>query len=92
MHLGPKIFRFCTDFRKVNDKTKSECIDKISHAKYVSTFDMLKGYWQVPSTLQVQEISMFATPSGLYQYKVIPFGMKKMIQQHSKEWFTCLGG
>ena len=52
-------FRFCTDFRKVNDKTKSDsfpipriadCIDKIGNAKFVSTFDMLKGYWQVPLT------------------------------------------
>ena len=39
-------FRFCTDFRKVNDKTKSnsfpipgiaDCIDKIGNAKFVST-------------------------------------------------------
>ena len=45
-------FRFCTDFRKVNDKTKSDsfpipriadCIDQIGNAKLVSTFDMLKG-------------------------------------------------
>ena len=45
-------FRFCTDFRKVNDKTKSDsfpipriadCIDQIGNAKFVSTFDMLKG-------------------------------------------------
>ena len=52
-------FRFCTDFRKVNDKTKSDsfpipriadCIDQIGNAKLVSTFDMLKGYWQVPLT------------------------------------------
>ena len=52
-------FRFCTDFRKVNDKTKSDsfplpriadCIDQIGNAKFVSTFDMLKGYWQVPLT------------------------------------------
>ena len=50
-------FPFCTDFRKVNDKTKSDsfpiprisdCIDQIGNAKFVSTFDMLKGYWQVP--------------------------------------------
>ena len=78
-------FRFCTDFRKVNDKTKSDsfpipriadCIDQIGNAKLVSTFDMLKGYWQVPLTQRAREISAFVTPSGLYQYKVMPFGMK----------------
>ena len=78
-------FRFCTDFRKVNDKTKSDsfpipriadCIDQIGNAKFVSTFDMLKGYWQVPLTQRACEISAFVTPSGLYQYKVMPFGMK----------------
>ena len=78
-------FRFCTDFRKVNDKTKSDsfpipriadCIDQIGNAKFVSTFDMLKGYWQVPLTQRAREVSAFVTPSGLYQYKVMPFGMK----------------
>ena len=75
-------FRFCTDFRKVNDKTKSDsfpiadCIDPIGNAKFVSTFDMLKGYWQVPLTRLAREISLFVRPSGLYQYKVMPFGMK----------------
>ena len=78
-------FRFCTDFRKVNVKTKSDsfpipriddCIDQIGNAKFVSTFDMLKGYWQVPLTHRAREISAFVTPSGLYQYKVMPFGMK----------------
>ena len=37
---------------------------------------MLKGYWQVPLKQQAREISAFVTPSGLYQYKVMPFGMK----------------
>ena len=78
-------FRFCTDFRKVNDETKSDsfpipriadCIDQIGNAKFVSTFDMLKGYWQVPLTQRAREISAFVTPSGFYQYKVMPFGMK----------------
>ena len=78
-------FRFCTDFRKVNDITKSDsfpipriadCIYQIGNAKFVSTFDMLKGYWQVPLTQRAREISAFVTPRGLYQYKVMPFGMK----------------
>ena len=46
-------FRFSTDFRKVNDKAKSnffqmpriaDCIDQIGIAKFGSTFDMLKGF------------------------------------------------
>ena len=52
-------YRFCTDFRKVNSFTKTDsypipriddCIDRIGHSKYVSKFDLLKGYWQVPLT------------------------------------------
>ena len=37
---------------------------------------MLKGYWQVPLTQRAREISAFVTLSGLYRYKVMPFGMK----------------
>ena len=75
-------FRFCIDFRKVNGETKSDsfpiariadCIDQIGSAKFVGTLDMLKGYWHLPLT---REISAFVTPSSLYQYKVMLFGMK----------------
>ena len=78
-------WRLCVDFRKVNSVTKTDshpiprvddCIDQIGHAKYVSKFDMLKGYWQVPLTERAKEISAFVTPDGLYQFKVMAFGMK----------------
>ena len=75
----------CTDYRKVNSVTKTDtfpiprmedCIDKVGKAKYVTKFDLLKGFWQVPLTDRAKEISAFVTPYGLYQYKVMPFGMK----------------
>ena len=75
----------CTDYRKVNNVTKSDsfpipriddCIDKIGRAKYVTKFDLLKGFYQVPLTDRAKEISAFVTADGLYQYKVTPFGMK----------------
>ena len=78
-------YRFCTDFRKVNALTKSDSypipridsvIDKVGNAKFVSKFDLLKGYWQVPLTERAKEISAFVTPDGLFQYRVMPFGMK----------------
>ena len=78
-------FRMCTDYRKVNSVTKTDsfpvprmddCIDNIGQAKYVTKFDLLKGFWQIPLTDRAKEISAFVTPDGLYQYKVMPFGMK----------------
>ena len=75
----------CTDYRKVNSVTKTDsfpipriddCIDKVGNFKYVTKFDLLKGFWQVPLTDRAKEVSAFATPDGLYEYKVMPFGMK----------------
>lgn len=77
--------RFCTDYRKVNDVTKADnfplprvedCIDRIGSAKFVSKFDLLKGYWQVPLTARAKEISACVTPDSLFQYKVMAFGMR----------------
>ena len=78
-------YRMCTDYRKLNSVTKTDsfplpriddCIDKVGNSKYVSKFDLLKGFWQVPLTDRAKEVSAFATPNGLYKYKVMPFGMK----------------
>ena len=77
--------RFCTDYRKVNAITKTDaypipriddCIDKVGKAKYITKIDLLKGYWCVPLTERAREISAFVTPSGFYEYNVLPFGMK----------------
>ena len=52
-------YRFVTNFKAVNAIRKcdsypipriEDCIDKIGRAKYVSTFDLLKGFWHVPLT------------------------------------------
>ena len=53
-----------------------DCLDKIGNAKYVSKFDLFKGFWQIPLTERAKEISAFVIRKGLYQYKVMPFGMK----------------
>ena len=87
-------YRFCTDFRQVNKVTKSDsypiprvddCVDRVGNAKFVSKLYLLKDYWQVPLTTRAKEISVFATPDGLYQYKVMPFGMK-----NAPATFQCL--
>lgn len=74
----------CTDYIKLNSVTKSDlfpfprmedCVDQAGLAKYVSKFDLLKGYWQVPLSPVAQERSAFITPTDLCSYKVMPFGL-----------------
>ncbi len=73
-------FRFCTDYRKVNHVTKpdsfplprmEDCVDRVGLAKYVTTLDLLKGYWQVPLSQRASEISAFVIPdSFLYNLDI----------------------
>ena len=78
-------FWFCTDFRKLNVVTKADsyplprvedCIDHVGKAQYVTTLDLLKGYWQIPLTERAKRLSAFVTSKGLYQYRVMLFGMR----------------
>ena len=72
-------WRFVTDYRKVNELTISridDCIDQIGQSKYVTKLDCMRGYWQIELTDRAKEISAFATPDGVFSYKVTPFGMK----------------
>ena len=77
--------RMCIDYRKLNDISLSDAypiprisdiLEKIGHSKYLSRFDLTKGYWQVPLSEDTKEKSAFITPYGLYEFNVMPFGMK----------------
>ena len=77
-------FRLCTDYRRLNSITVpdayplpriEELIDEIGKSKFVSTIDLQKGYYQIGLTDRAKVLSAFTTPFGLYQYRVMPFGM-----------------
>ena len=81
-------YRMCTDYHKLNSVTKTDpftipriddCIDKVGKAKYVTKIDILKAFYQVPLTERAKELSAFVAPSGLYQYKVMAFGMNNSL-------------
>ncbi|XP_042559700.1 uncharacterized protein LOC116219171 [Clupea harengus] len=87
-------YRFCTDYRKLNSVTKpdcfplprvDDCVDRVGAARYVSKFNLLKGYWQVPLTPCARELSAFVTPDNFLQYKVMPFGVR-----NAPATFQCL--
>ena len=53
-----------------------DCIDWIGPATFVSKFDLVKVYWQVPLSGRAREISAFVTPDVVYQCLVLPFDLK----------------
>ena len=92
--------RFCTDYRRANDISKTDsypiprmddCIDMIGSACYITKCDLLKGYWCVPLTERAKEVSAFVVSNGLYQYNVMPFGMKNSQATFQRMMNNCLG-
>lgn len=76
--------RFCIDFRYLNANSKfdsyptpriDDLVERLGKAKYLTTIDLCKGYWQVPLTKRSRELTAFRTPLGLFQFTVMPFGL-----------------
>jgi hypothetical protein len=76
--------RFCVDYRKLNRVSKfdaypmprvEEVLDNVGAAKYISTLDLAKGYWQIPMARDSKEKTAFTTPFGLFEFQVMPFGL-----------------
>ncbi|KAL1259008.1 hypothetical protein QQF64_009585 [Cirrhinus molitorella] len=76
--------RFCNDFRRLNEISEfdgypmprvDELLDRLGRARYISTLDLTKGYWQVPLTKDARAKTAFSTPSGHWQYRTLPFGL-----------------
>ena len=51
-------------------------MDRVGSARFVTKCNLLKGYYQIPLTPRAQEIAAFVTPSGLYSYNVMSFGLR----------------
>ena len=71
--------RFCVDYQKLNSVTHKGRIDEMLEAlpgsRWLSTLDLKSGYWQVELAEEDKEKSAFSTGSGLWQFRVMPFGL-----------------
>jgi hypothetical protein len=72
------------DYRKINKITVfdaepmpqiEELFSKLSSDQFFSKFDLSKGYWQVEMEEEDKPITAFITHRGLYQFKMMPFGL-----------------
>ena len=76
--------RVCVDYRRLNSVTAvdpypmprtDDLIDRLGCAKYISTLDLSRGYWQVPVAESDRPKTSFTTSMGLFQFRVMPFGL-----------------
>ena len=77
--------RMCVDYRRLNARTAmdSYAVPKIedlfltlSGARYFTSIDLSKAYYQVPLTERAERVSAFTTPFGLYKWLRMPMGLK----------------
>ena len=78
-------YRFCNDYRRLNAVSRDDAepmpeiesiMSNLSGSKYFTKLDLTKGYWQVPLEEKTKPLTAFSTPKGLFQYKVLSFGLK----------------
>lgn len=100
--------RFCIDYRRLNEVTLKDAyplpriddsLDSLSGAQWFSTLDLASGYWQVELDPEDQAKTAFVTRSGLYEFKVLPFGLcnapplfERLMEQvlMGLQWESCL--
>ncbi|KZS03788.1 Uncharacterized protein APZ42_033399 [Daphnia magna] len=101
-------WRFCVDYRKLNAVTTrdvyplpriEDALSRLEGSHYFSIMDMQSGYWKVGVRPSDREKTAFVTADGLYQFRVMPFGLsnapatfQRMVDVLLAElkWNTCL--
>lgn len=77
--------RFCLDSRKLNSVTRkdayslpyvSEILDNLRDAKYLSSIDLSKAFWQIPiEESDRDKTAFYVSGRGTFRFKVTAFGL-----------------
>ena len=77
-----KSLRLCVGYRRLNAVSEmdpypvpriEDLLDLLGRARFLTTLDLSKGYWQVKMKKSARDKTAFVTPYGLYQFTRIPF-------------------
>ena len=69
-----------------------DSLDLFAGAKWLSCLDVTSGYWQVEVAYEDREKTAFASRRGLYEFKVMPFGLCNAPATFERLMKTVLAG
>ena len=81
--------RMVINYKRLNDNTfddaykipnKDSLINSIQECRYFSQLDCKSGFWQVRLDEDSKPWTAFSCPCGLYEWNVMPFGLKNAPQ------------
>jgi len=93
--------RFCVDYRRLNDITikdayplprTDECLNQLAGNSWFSCLDLNCGYWQVEVDETDREKTAFTSRKGLFEFKVMPFGLCNAPATFERLMETVLAG
>ena len=98
---GGKDIRICSDLRAINKicvfdpyemPRIDDILDQVSQAKFMSTIDLTKGFYQVGLDPESRQKTAFVSPFGQFQYTVLPFGLQNSSSTFMRLVDNVLGG
>ena len=93
--------RFCVDYPRLKKIMKKDvyplpriddALDRLYNAKYFSSMDLKTGYWQIEVDERGRDKTAFITPDGLFEFKVMPFGLFSAPATFQRVMDTVLAG
>ena len=77
--------RTCIDYRKLNSVTRKDtfhlpriqdCIDALAGSSWISTFELISGYYQVPiKAADIQKTAFMTSKNGLWEFVSLQMGL-----------------
>ena len=76
--------RFCINYRRLNQVMKvdayplphiEDSLNTLGGASFFCSLDLASGYWQVEMDAADREKTAFVKQGGLYEFRVMPFGL-----------------
>jgi RNase H-like domain found in reverse transcriptase/Reverse transcriptase (RNA-dependent DNA polymerase)/Integrase zinc binding domain/Integrase core domain len=87
-------YRFCFDGRPLNEITRHDCyplpnieriLNSLRDAKYISSIDLRKAFWQIPLDEASKEKTAFSIVGrGQFQWVTMPYGLRNAAQAQQR--------